>query len=248
MPGIEKILAVDWFAQEKLYYCGPAVAQMFLKHFGVAVSQDDLWSDIKANSNGSGSPNPPSANTDPDFPKQVCENCDGVSPPVWTCWNATPDALQKTVKGRTTKATLAVRYPSTFEAGVTKLIESIDRSPAVPPFATISSVNHWVVVAGYLRNDVTSTQFPVEQVGKYKLNGLYLLDPQNAGPTGSFKLVTVGAWHQQFGLIACASDPNLDRYPVVVGTDAKKKKKAWMIGGVSLVLALLFLWLWYSRT
>jgi hypothetical protein len=243
MPGIEKILAVDWFAQEKLYYCGPAVAQMFLKHFGVAVSQDDLWAYIKSNSDGSGSPNPPGAGSDPDFPKQVCENCDGTNPPEWTCWNTTPGALQKTVKGQTAKATLAIRYPGTFEEGVTQLIESIDRSPAVPPFATIGSVNHWIVVNGYIQNDVTSTQFPVEQIGSYKLNALYLLDPQSAGSTGSFKLVSVGAWRQQFGLIACTSDPNLDRYPVVVGTD---RKKSWVVWTVSATLLLVIIWwLWY---
>jgi hypothetical protein len=215
---------------------------MFLKHFGVVASQDDLWADIKSNSTGTGSPNPPSANTDPDFPKQVCENCDGEAPPVWTCWNATPDALQKTVKGRTSKATLAIKYPGTFEEGVTQLIESIDRSPGVPPFATISSVNHWVVCGGYIQNDLTSTQLPVEQIGTYKLNGLYLLDPQNAGPTGSFKLVSVGAWRQQFGLIACASDPNLDRYPVMVGTGSKKP---WLVVGVTgALLLVIIMWLW----
>ena len=246
MAGIEKKLALDWFAQQKLYYCGPAVAQMFLNHFGVVASQDDLWADIKSNSNGTGSPNPPSANTDPNFPKQVCENCDGETPPVWTCWNATPDALQKTVKGRTSKATLAIKYPGTFEEGVTQLIESIDRSPGVPPFATISSVNHWVVFGGYIQNDLTSTQFPVEQIGPYKLNALYLFDPQSAGPTGSFKMVKVADWRQQFGLIACASDPNLDRYPVVVGTD-QKNKSAWLAVVVSGVLLLvIILWLWYA--
>ena len=245
MAGIEKLLAVDWFAQEKLYYCGPAVAQMFLNHFGLAVSQDDLWADIKANSNGSGSSNPPSSNTDPDFPKQVCENCDGVNPPVWTCWNATPAALQKTVMGRTSKATLDMHYPLTFEEGVTHLIESIDRSPGVPPFATITSVNHWVVVSGYLQNDLTSTAFPAEQIGKYKLNGLYLRDPQSAGTPDSFKLVSVAAWHEQFGLIACASSPNVDRYPVVVGTDAKNNSW-WVVGAVAVALLLLFIWLWYQ--
>jgi hypothetical protein len=244
MAGIEEILEIDWFAQEKLYYCGPAVAQMVLNHFGLGVSQDDLWTDIKANSNGSGSSNPPSASTDPDFPKQVCENCDGANPPEWTCWNATPDALQKTVMGRTSKATLDMRYPLTFEEGVTELIESIDRSPAVPPFATISSVNHWIVVGGYLQDDLTSTAFPWKQIGKYKLNALYLFDPQSAGATGSFKLVSVGAWQQQFGLIACANNPNVDRYPVVVGTDAKNNNW-WVVGLVAVALALLLLWLLY---
>ena len=243
MAGIEKILAVDWFAQEKLYYCGPAAAQMFLKHFSVGVSQDDLWADVKSNSNGSGSTNPPSTDSDPNFPTQVCDNCDGANPPVWTCWNTTPGALQKTVQGRTSKATLDIRYPSTFEEGVTQLIESIDRSPGVPPFATISSVNHWIVVNGYVQNDLTSTQLPVEQIGTYKLNAIYLLDPQSAGANGSFKLVSVGAWRQQFGLIGCASDPNLDRYPVVVGTD---RKRAWLGGAVAGVLVLvIILWLWY---
>lgn len=245
MAGIEKTLAVDWLVQEKLYYCGPAVAQMFLKHLGVAVSQDDLWADIKANSTGSGSTNPPSGDTDPVFPNQVCDNCDGLNPPVWTCWNTTPDALQKTVMGRTTKATLAIHYPTTFEDGVTELIESIDRSPGVPPFATISSVNHWVVVGGYLQNDVTSTEFPVEQVGKYKLNALYLLDPQSAPPVDSFRMVKISDWHAQFGLIACASDPNVDRYPVVVGTNFNLH---WVAIVLSMLFLALLLWLWYLIT
>lgn len=242
MPGIEKILAVEWYKQEKLYYCGPAVAQMFLKYFSVALTQDVLWADIKANSNGTGSSNPPSADTDPDFPTQVCDNCNGANPPVWTCWNCTPEALRTTVAGHTAKAALAVRYLDTFDDGVTELIESLDRSPAVPPFATITSVNHWSLVIGYLQNDLTSTQFPVEQVGKYKLNGLYVLDPQSAAAADTFKLVPVLKWRQNFGLIACASDPNLDRYPVVVGTDSNP---AWWVFGLGVVFIVLLLWLWW---
>lgn len=242
MAGIEKQLGVDWLKQEKLYYCGPAVAQMFLKYFGVAVTQDALWADIKANSNGTGSSNPPSAATDPNFPTQVCDNCDGASPPVWTCWNCTPDALRKTVAGHTAKATLAGRYPSTFAEGVTELIESIDRTPGVPPFATITSMNHWVLVTGYLQNDMSSVGLPVEQVGTYKLNGLYLCDPQSESAADSFKLVTVADWHEQFGLIACASDPNLDRYPVLVGTELYPK---WLMFVLAALFMLLLLWLWY---
>ena len=241
MPGIEKLLPVAWLKQGTLYYCGPAVAQMFLKYFGVAVTQDVLWAEIKANSNGSGSPNPPGADSDPDFPTQVCENCDGANPPVWTCWNSTPDALQKTISAHTAKATLATRYASTFEEGVTELIQSIDRSPGVPPIATITSMNHWVIACGYLQNDVTSVEFPVEQVGTYKLNGLYVLDPQAQLVADSFKLITVGEWHQQFGLIGCASNPNLDRYPVMVGTDLYPK---WLLYVVLALFIVLAFWLW----
>ena len=242
MAGIEKLLAVDWLKQEKLYYCGPAAVQMFLKYFGVAVTQDILWADIKANSNGAGSSNPPSAAMDPDFPTQVCENCDDARPPVWTCWNSTPDALRQTAAGHTAKATLAIRYPSTFEQGVTELIESIDRSPGVPPFATLTSMNHWVIVAGYLQNDMSSGEFPAKPVGTYMLNGLYVLDPEGESATDAFKLMTVAAWQEQFGLIACASDPNLDRYPVVVGTDVLPK---WVMFILVALFVVLLYWLWY---
>jgi hypothetical protein len=58
-------------------------------------------------------------------------------------------------------------------------------------------------------------------------------------------MVKVSDWHAQFGLIACASDPNLDRYPVVVGTNFNRQ---WVAIVLSMLFLVLLLWLWYLIT
>lgn len=252
MAREEKYLPVPWFEQETLDFCGPAVAQMFLKHHGVTASQPHLWTDIQANSSGTGAgpPNLP-------FPTQVCDDCGKdtrTGQTIWQCWNTTPEALEKTVEARAPAVALAVRYPDAFRNGTAMLVESLDRVPDVPPFATLYTINHWVVVNGYVRNDVTSTAFPPVTVGPYQLNGIYILDPQEDSATERVRLIamtgsgpdTAEDWSDMFGLLTCGS--NVDTYPVVVGEDAPpllvpiKFPLVWILLLLLVLLALLAWW------
>ena len=82
MSGVEKILPVDWVRQETTYYCGPAVAQMFLKRFSIVAPQQDLWRDIKHHTGGKRPSDAPAQDTDPEFDTQICFNCSGDRPGV----------------------------------------------------------------------------------------------------------------------------------------------------------------------
>jgi hypothetical protein len=232
----EKILDVTWFGQEKLYYCGPAVAQMFLNYVKVTVSQDDLWTDVTNNTNGVRPADAPPS--DHDFPEQVCDNCEtnDANPPIWECWDTTPEALRVTI-GIRGGGSLAAEYAPTFDKGAEKLIESLDRSPGVPAFATIHLINHWVLVNGYLRDDEASVEAPAQDVGKYRLNGFYILDPQELDPVERIRLVTVREWHSEFGLIGCG--PHVDTYPVVVGSGLIP---GWLY--TAIVMSILFAIIW----
>jgi hypothetical protein len=246
VAGVENRQPVEWLKQERLYFCGPAVAQMFLNFFGVGVSQPDLWTDIQYNSGGTRPPDAPA--TDHDFPQQVCENCNGTTPPQWECWDTTPEALQKTVAARWGNAPLAGHYPGTFDEGVGLLIESLDRTPAIPSFATIQLVNHWVLVNGYLRDDFTSVEFPPQKVGKYNLNGVYILDPLQEDDVQRVRLVAVNDWRAQFGSIACAMSKNVDKYPVIVGENSKFPRWLAAVLTITIISIAILLWLWMLAT
>jgi len=235
VAGTEKNLNVPWFHQQTLYFCGPAVAQMFLGYINVNVSQPDLWTDITSNSGGTRPADAPP--TDHDFPQQVCDNCDPSSsdPERWECWDTTPEALSATVAARG-GVPLNARYVSRFEEGVEMLIDSLDRTPEVPAFATIHLINHWVLVKGYLRDDFTSTQAPVQTVGRYNLNGLYIHDPKEWDPVERVKLVTVAGWRGKFGLVGCGD--HIDTHPIVIPA---ARLAAW----VPFAAILFALWLLY---
>lgn len=237
MAGLEKHLNVPWYGQATLYFCGPAVAQMFLEFFGVIVSQPDLWEDIKNNSGGSRPPDAPSSGHE--FPEQVCDNCEPnpALPPKWECWDTTPEALKKTIEARKSGVALRVRYSSLFDDATSALIESLDRSSEIPPLATLSLVNHWVLVNGYLRDDSASIEMPPVTVGKYNLNGLYILDPQQPDPDVRVKLISTNDWRAQFGLIGCG--PLQDRYPVVVGENPRIAWWVWLMA----VFVLIVVWM-----
>src|SRR5258705_9353483 len=243
MAAIEKNLDVNWFAQQTLFFCGPAVAQMFLDFVKVTVSQADLWSDIKRNTGGT---RPPDAlPSDHDFPEQVCDNCNPSSsdPRRWQCWDATPEALSATAAARG-NVVLDAWYASTFDQGVEMLIDSLDRTPEVPPFATIYLINHWVLVKGYLRNDFALTTAPAQTIGRYNLNGLYIHDPQDWDGADRVRLVTVNDWRGKFGLVGCGD--HIDTHPIVVA--GTRRLAAWVkVAAVLVPLALLYLiWKWLT--
>ena len=174
MAGEEKRLEIPWYLQQTDYFCGPAVAQMFLSFFGVKdpqggwvpgayIPQPQLWEEIKGNTGGRRPAEAPASVQE--FPGQVCDKCESSrgEPPTWECWDTTPEALQKTVTLQS-GITLAPRYSADFDEGMNLIIESLDRSPAIPAFATTSTINHWVLVNGYWRNDFGSTDAPIEAV------------------------------------------------------------------------------------
>ncbi|HET7220947.1 MAG TPA: hypothetical protein VFJ02_22995 [Vicinamibacterales bacterium] len=242
MAGIEKNLDVQWFRQQTLFFCGPAVAQMFLSFLKITVSQQDLWTDITNNTGGTRPPDAPA--TGHEFPQQVCDNCNPSSsnPGRWECWDTTPDALGTVVATRG-KIGLAARYASRFDEGVEMLIDSLDRTPQAPAFATVNLINHWVLVKGYLRDDFTSTSAPVQTVGRYNLNGLYIHDPQEEDEVERVKLVTVNGWRSKFGLIGCG--PHIDTYPVVITTAPMAAFVRYAAFLVAVVL-LYYFWKWWS--
>jgi hypothetical protein len=216
MPGVEKVVPVHWVRQETTYYCGPAVAHMFLKRFSIEASQQDLWNDIKKNTGGHRPKGAPGENTDPEFDTQICINCSGAKPPEWTCWNTTPEALQKTLRERAPHVGMKVQYPEAADEGMEQLVDTIDQADGIPALATETSLHHWVVVSGYLRDDTASTEFPAQQVGKYLLNGLYVVDSDGATEPDRFGFKTVNAWREDFGAIGCAEHAQNNRYPVII--------------------------------
>ncbi len=106
-------------------------------------------------------------------------------------------------------------------------------------------INHWILVEGYLRDDEASTEAPAETVGKYRLNGIYILDPQDREDVEHVRFVTVTDWRSRFGLIGCGV--HVDTYPVVVGVS----RFAWWVRagaavfGLVLCLALIVLIAWW---
>jgi hypothetical protein len=245
MPGVEKVLPIDWVAQQNNYYCGPAVAHMFLKYFDVNVSQDSLWKDIKDNTQGTRPPGAPVG--DPNFDTQVCFNCDGLTPPVWTCWSTTPEALQLTLQNRKPRATTEVRYPLTADSGIQQLIQSIDHPAGVPAIATETSMSHWVVVNGYLRDDASSKEFPPQQVGGYLLNALYVVDPDGVAGADRFGFKTVNAWRADFGAIGCDANPHSNGYPIVVAVAPVAKRLSGVLLATLAFSMFALFWVWSSR-
>lgn len=222
MPGVEKVLPVTWVRQATTYYCGPAVAHMFLKRFSIDASQQDLWNDIKRNTGGRRPKGAPVENTDPEFDTQLCINCSQARPPAWTCWNTSPEALQKTLRVRAPHVGMKVQYLRTANDGMEHLVQTIDHGDGIPALATETSQHHWVAVSGYMRDDRTSTEFPAQQVGKFLLNGLYVVDSNGATESDRFGFKTVNAWRQDFGAIGCAKHTQNNRYPVIVARAGKR--------------------------
>src|SRR5688572_9788432 len=92
----EVVLPITWSQQEQDYYCGPAVAKMYLAFKQVARSQDDLWCDVVVNTGGTkpaGAPPCPQA-----FPEQACDSCKDVNGNTFqVCWDSSPEALAATI-------------------------------------------------------------------------------------------------------------------------------------------------------
>jgi hypothetical protein len=101
-------------------------------------------------------------------------------------------------------------------------------------------------VRGYLRDDLTSVEFPPQKVGNYNLNGVYILDPLQEDEVQRVKLVAVNDWRAQFGSIACATSKNVDKYPVIVGGDAKFPP--WLAAVFVFISIAILLWLWVLAT
>jgi hypothetical protein len=203
-------LAVPYYGQEQGYYCGPACVQMIVASTGKFVTQDELWSTIKAQTTAS---RPIEAPETPGFfSSQQCDFCG-----KWHCWDTHPLALSKSVNEHA-PWTLSVmtRYPQTIDETMLALIGSIDTVPGTPACASFYAVNHWVVITGYHLDDLTLPGAAPYQVGELKVNGIYFHNPQVADPTGTVSWLPTVEFRQVLGPISCGA--NLDRYPVVVAS------------------------------
>lgn len=232
---IEEIVPVTWKGQDTPDFCGPAVAQMFLGWLNIPVAQSDLWTEIQANSDGKG-------NGPITFPGQVCINCGTAHVPAWRCWKTTAEALEKTIELRAPSTRLATEYAATYEAGLARLIDSLELTPRVPPLATLYTINHWVVVNGYRREDLGSIAFPPVTAGKYHVNGVYILDPLQEDQQQRVRLIAASAsvgsanWSEMFGLIPCGD--HVDERPMIVGQPVS----SWVKWILIIVIWLLLLW------
>ena len=78
-----------------------------------------------------------------------------------------------------------------------------------------------------------------KQSGSTELNGIYILDPQEADAEERIKLVTVLAWHSDFGLVPCGD--HIDTHPIVVGETRFAK---WITAAMVLVVTSLLYLIW----
>jgi hypothetical protein len=208
-PTIRK-LAVPYFPQDLGYYCGPACVQMMVASAGKLVTQDELWSTIKAETNAARPKEAPE--TPGSFPSQQCDLCG-----TWHCWDTHPLALSKCVNTHA-PWTLSVmtRYPQTMDETMLALIDSIDGVPGTPACTSFYAVNHWVVITGYHLDDLALPGAAPYQVGSLNVNGMYFHNPNTADPTATVSWLPTVEFRQVLGPISCGA--NLDRYPIVVAS------------------------------
>ncbi len=155
---MSKDLGVGWLPQERGYFCGPAVAQMALTSLGAAdpgqppTWQERLWDEIQTETNAK---RPSSADDDasacPPFPEQKCDRYEGD----WFCWSTTPDALERVLGMRQSKASYAVSAHEYERDATAELRRCVDSG--VPGAALVYGWQHWVLVDGYLADSAGET-------------------------------------------------------------------------------------------
>ena len=182
---------VEWVAQENLFYCGPASAQMILAALQVLSPatppswQDALWGEIKTHT---GATRPatagPGSAANPAYPTQKCERCNGE----WCCWSTPPIALRKVLNSQQAAATFAVKSFADENLATDALLDTIDRG--VPAIALVYGWGHWVVVEGYVHDESGA-----HMVAGRALNGVYIRDsfaPQ------SVHFITCEGWRDDY--------------------------------------------------
>lgn len=215
---IPLVLSLTGEQQLDFQHCGPAVARMILSHFGMTPPQATLWAEIQARSAG---PVGPPYYPTPLFPKQVCHQCSGN----WHCWVTSPEAMAAAIQDRASLYTgSAAHYPATKIDAVVAQIESLERTGRFPPAVTIRAANHWVVVAGHHLEDPLLPGVAAEQIGNYRVSGMYVMNPFDTVPTVNF--VSIPDWRARLRSMDCG--PYQGRYPMVVGTTLSFLIKWWI--------------------
>jgi len=183
---------VVWVHQEKLHFCGPAVAQMVLTVLGVASPatppswQTQLYDYVTANTNAKRPKNAPDTEESPAFPEQKCERCRTSDP--YTCWSSTPNVLKKLLNAKLGANRYTVSARANEESATDALFDSIDQG--LPGIALIRGWAHWVVVDGYQHGLAGSENFLGRDV-----NGVYIRDPD---ATDSVHLIPWPKWRDEY--------------------------------------------------
>jgi hypothetical protein len=189
----EVVVPTTFVAQETLFLCGPACAQILLMSLGGKAPagpptwQEHLWVDVQAQTleqrpAGAG----PGTPTSPAFPTQKCERCSATSP--WNCWSTTPPALERVMNLRQGTATFSVAIEATEQLATTRLVATLDLT--VAPAALVFGWQHWVVVDGYRYNDPNHIL-----VAGVRLNGVYVRNPRT---TASLHYVSIQWWFDRY--------------------------------------------------
>jgi len=251
----ETVLDVQWSQQGNDYFCGPAVAEMYLR-FAIKIAgttapvptQAKLWELIKMKSPSKRPAGAPAGV--PSYKKQHCDDCgvdQATGKTIWRCWSTSPAGLRVAIDGYA-PPTYGVeeQYPSTFDAGINLLMAALDGNPKLPAIATKYAINHWVIVNGYRRDQTDDPNLPAVQAGTYQLNGVYIQDPLETDAVARVRLITAAAWRSDYGIISCGL--NAGNYPTVVADHAPAvltKAWPWWVLGATVVASGWALWRTY---
>ena len=243
---------MTWSQQANDFFCGPAVAEMYLE-FAIRTAgttapvptQADLWEFIKAKSPSTRPKDAPEE--EPFYDNQHCDNYGqntNTGETIWSCWSTSPAGLRVAIYGYAPVGYgVEEKYPMTFDDGINLLMAALDGSPRLPAIATKNAINHWVIVNGYRRDLVGDPNFPAVQAGNYQLNGVYILDPGEIDAVKRLRLIATNDWRAQYGLISCGTYSNA--HPTVVPDHAPGKKWPYWVLAAAIVLPLLWYFLAY---
>jgi len=243
--------------QAVTYYCGPACAYMYvgyaLKATGSTAatpSQPTLWDYIVAHS-PSTQPNGVLPVPVPSYKNQHCDNC-GVNSQTgltkWSCWSTSPEGLETVIDAFAPSTYgVAVNYPGLRSDGVNLIMGALLGTPRLPAIVSTNSINHWCVVNGYMRDNTALSEFPLMQLGNYRINFFYLLDPDPlAANADGFTMVSAADFNSRYGSITCGA--NSGNYPTLV-PDHKPVtlQRKWWFWLVAISVSAFLLWYLKNR-
>src|SRR5262245_13199772 len=176
MPTVQ-LDSVPWIGQ-KPGLCGPACVQMVLASFGTVSTglkvQDQLWTNIQANTAGSGPPGGKAgASLCGHFPTQICEDCRRAGP---LCWCSHPAAVATTLMAYKVGASVVVE--SSEKAITEQIVQAIAGAAgagrAAPIVLVGKNARHWVVAYGFVH--VKSDPLGID-LGGFHVTELLIRDP-----------------------------------------------------------------------
>jgi hypothetical protein len=202
------VTSATWVEQELFYYCGPAVAKMMLQSVGVvAVTQDELFTDIKTASRGT--PHAGSGRL-PGFTRQHCLVCQTI----WRCWYSAPAAMQKAINKRMPgqALTLLKTAPLHKKTAVARMVQSVNAGVA-PAFLT--NGDHWRLVWAYEFGNGLA-QFPTQLFAGIDVAGFYVHDPNPALAGQSLTLQSVPSFLADFAVVDCGPSSTSGKHVAIV--------------------------------